>query len=168
MNTEDTKLLQPLARLEWAAPFDYDGLRQRVLRQRQRQELGQRLGGLALGLTGLAMLVLLAWSTRERRELPGPAIASIVDEPPAALLTAAVDERWLRDLPTEPAVARGAIRAPVTVLEDRIAWLDDSLSEAVQGGELRAEVPRLRAERERLVDALVRVRFAEHLSAEIN
>jgi hypothetical protein len=162
--SEANDMLLPLAQREWAAPFDYDGLRRRALRRQRRQAVGQRLGGLALGLAGVAVLGLLALSSRERG---APAVPSFA-EPPAAILTAAIDEVWLRDLPTEPAVARGAMRAPVTLLEDRIAWLDDSLSEAVQDAGLGADVPRLRAERERLVDALVRVRFAEHLSAEIN
>ncbi len=95
-------------------------------------------------------------------------IVSTAVEPGDAALRTVMDESWLRHLPQQPARARVSTRAPEGLLEDRIAWLDDSLSAALQEQVAHGEVLQLRSERAQLVDALVRVRYAEQLSADAN
>ncbi|MFO1427276.1 MAG: hypothetical protein U1F11_09970 [Steroidobacteraceae bacterium] len=75
------------------------------------------------------------------------------------------EQGWLESLPREPAAVRVDTRLAVARLEDRIAWLDDTLSDSQASGDPLIRIHELRAERARLVDSLVRVRYAEQLSA---
>jgi hypothetical protein len=72
-------------------------------------------------------------------------------------------ERWLASLPNEPVIVRVGTRAAVAGLEDRIAQLDDVLSEARVEGTQPANLQALEEQRARLVNSLVQVRYAETL-----
>lgn len=75
--------------------------------------------------------------------------------------------RWLVRGRPDPALVRVDTHAPVAVLEDRIAWVDDLLSvESVEGGP-PARIAALQRERAQLLDSLVQVRYAESLSAAV-
>ena len=84
---------------------------------------------------------------------PGPVAESRVDDA----------ERWLASLPNEPVVVHVGTRAAVAGLEDRLAQLDDVLSEARVEGAQPAKVMALEEQRARLVSSLVQVRYAETL-----
>ncbi len=120
------------------------------------------LGSLA-AVTALAALVRLgevpqrgAAETVELRAAPGPEDESL---PPHAALA----ERWLASLPSEPAVVHVETRAAVMGIEDRIAQIDDLLGAA--GDEQARRV--LRRERMRLVGTLLEVRYAETLARDV-
>jgi hypothetical protein len=167
---DPTQILSPAAQREWPAPYDYAAFEARVAAARRRVLVGQRFGVATLAAVSIAALSLLLVSARQR---PAPtteavAIVSSAANPGDSALSTVMDESWLRHLPREPAVARVSARAPVGMLQDRIAWLDDSLSAALQEQAAHGEVLRLRSERAQLVDALVRVRYAEQLSADAN
>ncbi len=172
---DPTQILSPAAQREWPAPYDYAAFEARVTAARRRVLAGQRVGVATLAAVSIAVLSLLLVSARQRPALTTPALtteaAAIVSTgatPGDAALSTVMDESWLRHLPREPAVARGSTRAPVGMLQDRIAWLDDSLSAALQEQAAHGEVLRLRSERAQLVDALVRVRYAEQLAVQFN
>jgi len=78
-----------------------------------------------------------------------------------------VAERWLAAQPAEPVIVRVGTRAAVTHLEDRIAWVDDTLTSVrARGGEAdRARA--LQYERDRLINSLAQVRYAETLAADL-
>jgi hypothetical protein len=134
------------------------------LRQHRRQQ--QFASGL-LVVAAVSVLVLLGLAGRA----PPDARLTVSDTPrtPALdLANMALDERWLASLPEEPAIARATMRAPAASLEDHIAWLDDTLSTVSSTVAPRAADPalvgRLQAQRAQLVDALVRVRYAEEIA----
>ena len=167
---DPTQILSPAAQREWPAPYDYAAFEARVTAARRRVLAGQRFGVATLAAVSIAVLGLLLVSARQRPAIAteGAAMIRAAAEPADAALQTVMDESWLRHLPQEPAVARVSTRAPVGMLQDRIAWLDDSLSAALQEQAAHGEVLRLRSERTQLVDALVRVRYAEQLSADAN
>ena len=76
-----------------------------------------------------------------------------------------VGERWLASLPKEPVVVRVGTRAAVADLEDRIAEVDDLLTDETVDGAQPARLHLLEQERARLVNSLVQVRYAETLAA---
>ncbi len=164
------ELLTHLARRDWAAPFDYDGLQLRIARRQRRSELGRRVAMASLTAVSLGLVGLLLVSGRSGPGAPflSPATAPAAVAMDASTVQVAMDERWLSSLPREPAVARIATRLPVAQLEDRIAWLDDSLSIAMQERAAQSDIGVLRSQRAQLVDALVRVRYAEQLSTQFN
>lgn len=83
----------------------------------------------------------------------------------AALTGTPESERWLEQQPHEPAVVRVGPRLAVANLEDRIAWMDDALSDAQLTAAGDASVRALRQQRARLVSSLAQVRYAETLAA---
>jgi hypothetical protein len=85
----------------------------------------------------------------------------------AAAARSRAAERWLAAQPAEPVIVRVGTRAAVTHLEDRIAWVDDTLTSIrARGGEAdRARA--LQYERDQLINSLAQVRYAETLSAEL-
>ena len=91
------------------------------------------------------------------RAAPGPDDESL---PPHAALA----ERWLQILPSEPAVVHVETRAAVLGLEDRIAQIDDLLGLAGTPGDVAARRA-LQEERARLLGTLVQVRYAETLAS---
>ncbi|HEY5101462.1 MAG TPA: hypothetical protein VII70_01665 [Steroidobacteraceae bacterium] len=58
-------------------------------------------------------------------------------------------------------------RAAVTNLEDRIAWVDDTLTSMRAEGGAGARASALQRERDRLITSLVEVRYAEILAASL-
>jgi hypothetical protein len=74
---------------------------------------------------------------------------------------------WLERMTAEPALVKVGTRAPVTALEDRIAWVDDQLSADSLDAARSSRLAALRRERSRLVDSLIQVRYAESLSASL-
>jgi hypothetical protein len=85
----------------------------------------------------------------------------------AALGKAPESRRWLAQQPAEPAVVRVGSRLAVANLEDRIAWVDDALSDADLAHADAAGLRALRQERARLVGSLAQVRYAETLAAQV-
>jgi hypothetical protein len=81
------------------------------------------------------------------------------------LAQAEASERWLARLPVEPAVMRVGTRTAVANLEDRIAWMDDVLSEQRPDAIDPSHVVALQRERARLINSLAQVRYAETLVA---
>jgi hypothetical protein len=73
---------------------------------------------------------------------------------------------WLANQPNEPAIVRVGNRLPVMDLEDRIAWIDDTLNAAQVESVQPASIQTLRHERAQLLSSLARVRYAETLAAE--
>ena len=167
---DPTQILNPAAQREWPAPYDYAAFEARVAGAQRRAVIGQRVGVATLAAVTIAVLSLLLVSLRQRPApaIDGAAIVSNTAESGDAAPQTVMDESWLRHLPQQPVLARVSTRAPAGLLEDRIAWLDDSLSAALQEQAAQGEVLRLRSERVQLVDALVRVRYAEQLSADAN
>ena len=82
---------------------------------------------------------------------------------PVAAARVNATETWLASLPNEPPVVHVGTRAAVTGLEDRIAQLDDILSEARVEGTQPANLMALEQQRARLVNSLAQVRYAETL-----
>jgi len=109
--------------------------------------------------------------SHDERGMSGQASASESAAAEAALLAALraareraqASQQWLARQPDEPAVIRVGPRLAVTNLEDRIAWLDDALTDE-QFGRDAQQVDALRQERARLVNSLAQVRYAETLA----
>ena len=102
----------------------------------------------------LAVVGLAAWiRSKEHPMLYDQAAEARVD----------ATETWLASLPNEPTVVHVGTRAAVAGLEDRIAQLDDVLSEARVEGTQPAKLLALERQRARLVNSLAQVRYAETL-----
>lgn len=175
LNSHAERLAQLLRALpqEGAAPYGYREFERRAqARGRPGRGLagGERLAAVALlGVALLALLVRLGVphttgghgtagaAAVQVRAAPGPEDESL---PPHA----AVAERWLASLPSEPAVVHVGTRAAVMGLEDRIAQVDDLLSAARTNRDQPARLAALQQERARLVGTLVQVRYAETLA----
>lgn len=84
-----------------------------------------------------------------------------------AAARSAASERWLAAQPEEPVIVRVGTRAAVTNLEDRIAWVDDTLSSMRANGGEAERARALQYERDRLVNSLAQVRYAETLVADL-
>jgi hypothetical protein len=78
---------------------------------------------------------------------------------------AQASQQWLARQPAEPTVVRVGPRLAVANLEDRIAWLDDALTDEQFGRVDSTHVEALQVERARLVNSLAQVRYAETLAA---
>jgi len=77
-------------------------------------------------------------------------------------------ESWFAASSQDPVVVSAATYASITVLEDRIAWIDDRLNESRVLGGVPRETAALDGERERLLRTLAYVRRADALTAEFN
>ncbi len=149
-----------------APPFDYDTLLERDAARRARVRRVRRWSAGAGSALALLAVIAVGWRVHTTPE----AIARL----PAA-------ESSGRDLETAaparsataPVLINAETHAVVADLEDRIAWFDDALSEARLGGsaaDRSANLPQVMAlerERDRLVQSLVQVRYAEALSAQM-
>jgi hypothetical protein len=147
------------------APYGFEEYEARVVRLRRRHAVRRR--SLALATTGLMVAAGVApWlaSPPEPRRRPATGAAPQVAAQAQTSVPVA-DQRWLALLLPEPAVVSVETRMAVVALEDRIAWIDDSLSESTSRGDVVARIRQLETERARLVDSLVRVRYAEQLAA---
>ena len=83
----------------------------------------------------------------------------------AAFRRSQESRQWLEGQPDEPAVVQVGARAAVASLEDRIAWVDDALSDAQFGSANRGGMQALERERAQLVSSLARVRYAQTLAS---
>lgn len=83
----------------------------------------------------------------------------------AALGRSHESQQWLNSQPAEPALVRVGPRLAVANLEDRIAWVDDVLTEARFSSASDSRVQALQQERDRLINTLAQVRYAEALVA---
>jgi len=129
-----------------------------------RRNRSRQMGGFAALAAGVTALVvgLAIWSRME--PLGAPPILSRLPERESLAQTQAA-EAWLRSLPAEPAVVRVSTRGAVTDLEDRIAWVDDVLSDESVDAVNPTHLVALRHERARLVNSLAQVRYAETLAS---
>ncbi len=85
----------------------------------------------------------------------------------AAFARTPMSKRWLEQRPAEPALVRVGSRLAVANLEDRIAWVDDALTDAKLAAVDRAGLQALQQQRARLVSSLAQVRYAETLAAQV-
>jgi hypothetical protein len=85
----------------------------------------------------------------------------------AALARAPASKRWLERHAVEPAVVRMGPRLAVANLEDRIAWVDDALTDAQFASVNTGRMQALEQERARLVSSLAQVRYAQTLVAQM-
>jgi hypothetical protein len=129
-----------------------------------------RRAALAAGVAGL--IASLAIWTRLEHPIEGVLNAStenaelpMLAQPDLHYLQQSqASERYLARLPAEPVVMRVGTRSAVADLEDRIAWMDDVLSDERPDSD-QTHVVALQHERARLVNSLAQVRFAETLVA---
>lgn len=163
---------------EGTPPIHWEEFRRRRLLRRARLRSAQRRQLALLATVASVMLGAIAiWSRSptpqslptQRSTVPAqPMLAHLApvawDESAAR---SAASERWLTALPEEPVIVRVDTRAAVTNLEDRIAWVDDTLTSIrAEGGE-GARAFALQHERDRLINSLAQVRYAETLAADL-
>jgi hypothetical protein len=144
------------------APYGYDEFLRRAAaaaeRAAHRRRRASRVGLVAVaGVFGLAL-----WANRPNVTAPRAAGSA---QRAVAAFDARAGQAWLESLPRDPAVVRVGPRLAAARLEDRIAWVDDMLSDAQLSGDPLIRQHELRTERARLVDSLVHVRYAEEVAA---
>jgi hypothetical protein len=161
-----------------ALPMDWDEFKRRQLRRNARLHAARRLqvaviATLALSAFGAMVIwnrlpasrAILVQRSEVRVDPTQYQLAPVARDEAAA--RSAASERWLAALPAEPVIVRVGTRAAVTNLEDRIAWVDDTLTLIdAEGGE-GARTSALQHERERLINSLAQVRYAETLVADL-
>jgi hypothetical protein len=103
-------------------------------------------------------------AARKRAEQASMAAQAAVAAQLAALARGQASKRWLEEQPVEPAVVRAGPRVGMANLEDRIAWVDDALTDAQFASANTSRVHALEQERARLVSSLAQVRYAETLA----
>lgn len=180
---------------ELAPPFDWAEFRRREHERSERSERSGRSGrsgqgwssvkwqhatavaGITLLIAGMAMWARStqhAASTSPSVTAMSPRSALPDNGDPArtralgaqtAAARAAASQRWLARQPEEPAVVRVGPRLAVANLEDRIAWVDDALTDEQFGPVDATRMQALQHERARLMNSLVQVRYAEALVA---
>ena len=106
-------------------------------------------------------------AARARAVVVSLAAQAAISAQVAALAASPASRQWLDRQPAEPAVVRVGPRLAVANLEDRIAWVDDALSDAQFAHPDAAGMRALRLERTRLVGSLAQVRYAETLAAQL-
>jgi hypothetical protein len=175
--SEISQKLRNLA-AESAVPIGWDEFKRRQLLKRARVRSVQRRRITLVAALAIVMFGALAiWSRlpSSQTELAPRStvrlaplrsrLAAVAGDEAAA--RSAESERWLAALPAEPVIVRVGTRVAVTRLEDRIAWVDDTLTSIrAEGGE-GARASALQQERERLINSLVQVRYAETLAADL-
>jgi len=159
-----SNIVRHLRALPQEIPQPYDWIEFRR-RERERAHAAARRRAMHRSYAAVAaafalIVVGLATWMRGRQTPPIPlgAAPALVDQGRADAA-----ERWLVSLPSEPVVVHVGTRAAVAGLEDRIAQLDDVLSEARVEGMQPAKLVPLEEQRARLVNSLVQVRYAETL-----
>ena len=171
-----TDLGQKLRELpnELAPPVRWDEFKHRQLRKRARRRSGRR----AAQFAGIAIIIFGALGIWKHFALPPMSSAQRVRPAAAsksrlaalawdeAARRSAASEQWLAALPEEPIVVHVGTRVAITNLEDRIAWVDDTLSWMRAAGGEAAGANALQNERNRLINSLVQVRYAEALAAD--
>lgn len=162
-------------RTEGAPPIPWQEFKRRQLLRRARAQAEQRRQfALVAAVTLLMIGAFVSW--RYLSPVVNSAATSVVGmahQPTAssgwddAAASSVASERWLAAHPAEPVIVRVGTRAAVTGLEDRIAWMDDTLtSMRAKGGELE-HAHALQHERDQLVNSLAQVRYAERLTANL-
>ena len=156
-----------------ARPYDWREFQRRA---RAAPAAAARVAGLrALAAAIVIALAVLATAIRfgaTPRSPHPPAAAVMTDKGAAAAGEASrATERedtaaqyWLETLPREPALVHVGTRAAVETLEDHIAQVDDLLTAGRAGSAPAERLQVLQQERARLVNSLVRVRYAETLA----
>lgn len=141
-------------------PYDYAEF------QRRAQRSARNGRGQAAAACAVLALAVIALSLR--LGAPAPHIATDAAPPGGAGPAAdgAPPEHERAFFPREPAVARLGTRVAVTTLEDRIAQLDDLLSDARASHDAAPQLQALQQERTRLFGTLLQVRYAETLNDE--
>src|ERR1700729_2179208 len=138
---------QKLRRLpsDTAPPIPWQEFKRRQLLRRARAHAEQRrqfalVAGVALVMIG----AIVSWRYLAPALNSGasgvvgaayqPAAVVASDE---AAVSSVASERWLAAQPAEPVIVRVGTRAAVMGLEDRIAWVDDTLTSVrARGGQL--------------------------------
>ena len=161
-----------------ALPINWKEFKERQLLQRARSQRSSHRRQFAIAAAvSLAMIgAITFW-----RRVPSPGMSTQRSAPAALPATyypvpvawdeaasrSAASERWLAAQPNEPVIVRVGTRAAVTNLEDRIAWVDDTLSSMRANGGEAERARALQYERDRLVNSLAQVRYAETLAADL-
>jgi hypothetical protein len=144
-------------------------------RTAQRFLNGGALAAAAVVLIASAAVAIRIAGPASRAARPVPAAPTTAGRAPAGIAPGKLPEvraaeagadRWLASLPTEPAIVRVGTRAAVTILEDRIAQVDDLLSAERADRAPPAHLLALQQQRLQLVDSLAQVRYAETLADE--
>jgi len=150
------------------APYSFAEFERRAAQAREaslRRE--RRIGSVAFASVALSLLVgVLLVGTRT--PAPATADAPLAPERAAAPVAAMSAERWLAAAPSEPVVVRVGTYAAVAALEDRIAFIDDSMNDNRLAGDPRFDSASLARERARLINTLASVRYAQAVAAALN
>ena len=168
---------------ELQPPFDWTEFRRRgrarAWPQRRVVKWQHAAGaaGLTMFIAGMAMLGRTEHATSPMEVGAGASVDNSMTVGPSAAPAAAVasatvaqataSRRWLARQPPEPAVVRVGTRLAVANLEDRIAWVDDALTDEKFADVDPARAVVLQQERARLVNSLAQVRYAETLVAQM-
>lgn len=160
---------------ELKPPFDYAEFQRRVRERSASRYAVKWQHAAAAGVVVAVLAVFAVWSrfVQPESELPVPRVASLAEAGPPLLpavdpmsaARAQVAERWLSNLPSEPTIVRVKTRLAVADLEDRIAWVDDALTDERLDGVDLAQLAALQQERVRLINSLAQVRYAETLAS---
>lgn len=150
------------------APYSFAEFERRAVHAREAARRRERqVGGVALASV---VLSLIAGSLFVGNRTPAPATGDAGPRP--ALTTAPVEptsaESWLASAPPEPVVVRVGTYAAVAALEDRIAFIDDSMNDSRLAGDPEVDPASLARERSRLIDTLARVRYAQAVAGSLN
>jgi hypothetical protein len=155
---------------ECAPPFAW-----KELERRRTTEPTSRGGGASMAaaiVLLIAVLGLVARSASDRQPSFSREVNAAFDAAASQRYTnwyyadgAKASERWLASLPAEPTVVSVGTRLAVSNLEDRIAFVDDSLSiERIEGAQ-PSRLMALQQQRAQLIHSLAQVRYAEQLAA---
>jgi hypothetical protein len=159
-------------------PFDYEEFQRRAREQSRPQRAVKWQHAAAAGGIVTVLVAFAVWSRfgQVDDELAVPSLTAVESSNPLPVFTvvdpmsvarAHAAERWLSRLPAEPAIVRVQTRFAVADLEDRIAWVDDALTEERLEGVNPAHLAALQQERVRLINSLAQVRYAETLAAQV-
>lgn len=141
-------------------PYDYGEFNRRVQR---RTERAQRTRRVSITVAGCAIVAVGVGALQRLQN-------SAIDTTSGPIAVAAPVERAIGPaqglgMPrlAEAAVVKGESYLVAAALEDRMAWIDDTLSDPQVAG--HAQAAQLMRERERLLKSWVQVRYAEALVA---
>lgn len=153
------------------APYPFDEFERRAAVARQASQRRERQAG-AIALAAVVLSLVVGTLTVGSRA-PAPAPASAGRPPglpvaPVAPVEAMDAERWLASAPAEPVVVRVGTYAAVAALEDRIAFIDDSMNDSRLADDPAVDPARLARERARLIDTLASVRYAQAVAGSLN
>ena len=162
-------------RTDGAPPIAWQEFKRRQLLRRARAHAEQRRQFALVAAVALIMISALVSGRYLFPALNSAAfdVVGMAHRPAAsvawddAAAISAASERWLAAQPAEPVIVRVGTRAAVMGLEDRIAWVDDTLTSVrAQGGQLeRAHA--LQLQRDQLINSLAQVRYAESLASNL-